>query len=332
MAEFIPVIIVIVKVTVIFVGLLTAVAYTTYFERRVVAFIQSRIGPNRAGPAGLLQPLADAVKLLFKEEFIPAKANKVLFSIAPIMSFVPACMAIAVIPIGDTISIAGYEIDLIISDLNVGILYIFALSSLGVYGIVLAGWSSNSKYSLLGGLRSSAQMISYEIGFGLSIVGIIMITGSFSLVEIVRFQSGSIFNWFIFKQPVAFFLFFISAMAETNRLPFDLPEAESELVGGYHTEYSGMRFGLFYLAEYASMITISSLAATLFLGGWNGPYLPPVFWFLIKVVFFLFIYVWVRGTLPRFRYDQLMRFGWLVIIPLTLLNIMITGLLLYLWR
>ena len=332
MAELIPVIIVIVKVTVIFVGLLTAVAYTTYFERRVVAFIQSRIGPNRVGPAGLLQPLADAVKLLFKEEFIPAKANKFLFSIAPMMSFVPACMAIAVIPIGDTISIAGYKIDLIISDLNVGILYIFALSSLGVYGIVLAGWSSNSKYSLLGGLRSSAQMISYEIGLGLSIVGIVMITGSFSLAEIVRFQSGSIFNWFIFKQPVAFLLFFISAMAETNRLPFDLPEAESELVGGYHTEYSGMRFGLFYLAEYASMITISSLAATLFLGGWNGPYLPPVFWFLIKVIFFLFIYVWVRGTLPRFRYDQLMRFGWLVIIPLTLLNIMITGLLIYLWR
>jgi len=332
LAELIPVIIVIVKVTVIFVGLLTAVAYTTYFERRVVAFIQSRIGPNRVGPAGLLQPLADAVKLLFKEEFIPAKANKFLFSIAPMMSFVPACMAIAVIPIGDTISIAGYKIDLIISDLNVGILYIFALSSLGVYGIVLAGWSSNSKYSLLGGLRSSAQMISYEIGLGLSIVGIVMITGSFSLAEIVRFQSGSIFNWFIFKQPVAFLLFFISAMAETNRLPFDLPEAESELVGGYHTEYSGMRFGLFYLAEYASMITISSLAATLFLGGWNGPYLPPVFWFLIKVIFFLFIYVWVRGTLPRFRYDQLMRFGWLVIIPLTLLNIMITGLLIYLWR
>ncbi len=331
MAELIPVIIVIVKVAVIFVGLLTAVAYTTYFERRVVAFIQSRIGPNRVGPAGLLQPLADAVKLLFKEEFIPANANKLLFSIAPMMSFVPACMAIAVIPIGDTISIAGYKIDLIISDLNVGILYIFALSSLGVYGIVLAGWSSNSKYSLLGGLRSSAQMISYEIGLGLSIVGVVMIAGTFSLAEIVRLQSGSIFNWFIFKQPVAFFLFFISAMAETNRLPFDLPEAESELVAGYHTEYSGMRFGLFYLAEYAGMITVSSLAATLFLGGWNGPFLPPVFWFLIKVVFFLFIYVWVRGTLPRFRYDQLMRFGWLVIIPLTLLNIMVTGLMIYLW-
>lgn len=326
MIDLISIIIIIVKVAVIFVGLLTAVAYTTYFERRVVAFIQSRVGPNRVGPAGLLQPLADAIKLLFKEEFIPAKSNKFLFSIAPMLSFIPACMSIAVIPIGDAVTIAGRKIDLIISDLNVGILYIFALSSLAVYGIVLAGWSSNSKYSLLGGLRSSAQMISYEIGLGLSVVGVIMISGTFSLADIVRFQSGSILNWYIFKQPLAFFLFFISAMAETNRLPFDLPEAESELVAGYHTEYSGMRFGLFYLAEYAGMITISALAASLFLGGWNGPLLPPVLWFLIKVVFFLFIYVWVRGTLPRFRYDQLMRFGWLVIIPLCLANILVTGL------
>ncbi len=320
------IIIQIIKVIAIFVGLLTAIAYTTLFERRMVAFIQGRVGPNRVGPAGLFQPIADAIKLLFKEEFIPDKANKVLFSIAPLLSFTTAAMAIAVIPVGDSMAIGGYQIDLVISDLNVGILYIFALSSLAVYGIVLAGWSSNSKYSLLGGLRSSAQMISYEIGLGLSVVGVLMLSGTFSIAEIVRQQSGSILNWYFFKQPIAFFLFFVSAIAESNRIPFDLPEAESELVGGYNTEYAGMRFGLFYLAEYCNMITISALAASLFFGGWSGPFLPPIIWFLIKVVIFLFVFVWVRGTLPRFRYDQLMRFGWLAIIPLTLVNILITGL------
>lgn len=320
------IIIQVVKVIAVFVGLLTAIAYTTLFERRMVAFIQGRVGPNRVGPAGLFQPIADAIKLLFKEEFLPDKANKVLFSIAPLLSFITAAMAIAVIPVGDSITIGGHQIDLIISDLNVGILYLFALSSLSVYGVVLAGWSSNSKYSLLGGLRSSAQMISYEIGLGLSLVGVLMISGTFSIAEIVRQQDGSILNWYFFKQPVAFFLFFVSALAESNRIPFDLPEAESELVGGYNTEYAGMRFGLFYLAEYCNLITISALSASLFFGGWSGPFLPPIIWFLIKVVIFLFIFVWVRGTLPRFRYDQLMRFGWLAIIPLTLGNILITGL------
>lgn len=328
--SFTIILILIIKVVVIFVGLLTAIAYTTLFERRMVAFIQGRVGPNRVGPAGLFQPIADAIKLLFKEEFLPEKANKVIFSIAPLLSFITACMAIAVIPVGNSIMIGGQQIDLVISDLNVGILYIFALSSLAVYGIVLAGWSSNSKYSLLGGLRSSAQMISYEIGLGLSLVGVLMLSGTFSIAEIVRQQDGSIFNWYFFKQPVAFFLFFISALAESNRIPFDLPEAESELVGGYNTEYAGMRFGLFYLAEYCNMITISALSASLFFGGWSGPFLPPIIWFLIKVVIFLFIFVWVRGTLPRFRYDQLMRFGWLAIIPLTLANIMITGLIMVL--
>ncbi len=316
----------IIKVIAVFVGLLTAIAYTTLFERRMVAFIQGRVGPNRVGPVGLFQPIADAIKLLFKEEFLPDKANKVLFSIAPLLSFITAAMAIAVIPVGNSIAIGGYQIDLVISDLNVGILYIFALSSLSVYGVVLAGWSSNSKYSLLGGLRSSAQMISYEIGLGLSLVGVLMLSGTFSIAEIVRQQDGSVLNWYFFKQPVAFFLFFISALAESNRIPFDLPEAESELVGGYNTEYAGMRFGLFYLAEYCNLITISALSASLFFGGWSGPFLPPIIWFLIKVVIFLFIFVWVRGTLPRFRYDQLMRFGWLAIIPLTLANILITGL------
>jgi len=316
----------IIKVIAEFVGLLTAIAYTTLFERRMVAFIQGRVGPNRVGPVGLFQPIADAIKLLFKEEFLPDKANKVLVSIAPLLSFITAAMAIAVIPVGNSIAIGGYQIDLVISDLNVGILYIFALSSLSVYGVVLAGWSSNSQYSLLGGLRSSAQMISYEIGLGLSLVGVLMLSGTFSIAEIVRQQDGSVLNWYFFKQPVAFFLFFISALAESNRIPFDLPEAESELVGGYNTEYAGMRFGLFYLAEYCNLITISALSASLFFGGWSGPFLPPIIWFLIKVVIFLFIFVWVRGTLPRFRYDQLMRFGWLAIIPLTLANILITGL------
>lgn len=316
----------IVKVFVIFAGLMTMIAYTTWFERRVVAFIQSRLGPNRVGPQGLLQPIADAFKLLFKESFLPDKSNKVLFSLAPMLAFIPATLGIAVVPIGDTITIAGRKVELLISDLNVGILYILALGSLGVYGLVLAGWSSNSKYSLLGGLRSSAQMISYEIGLGLSIVGVLMISQTFSIAEIVRQQSSSILDWYFFKQPVAFFLFFICAMAESNRLPFDLPEAESELVAGYHTEYAGMRFALFFLGEYAHMITVSMVAASLFFGGWAGPFLPPVVWFVIKVIGFLFIYVWVRGTLPRLRYDQLMRFGWLVIFPLTLVNIFITGL------
>jgi len=316
----------VVKIVVIFAAFMTMIAYATWFERRVVAFIQSRLGPNRVGPFGLLQPIADAIKLLFKESFVPlATSDKLLFSLAPMMAFITAVMSIAVIPMGDSLTIAGHRIELIISDLNIGILYIFALGSLGVYGVVLAGWSSNSKYSLLGGLRASAQMISYEIGLGLSVVGVLMLAQSFSLSEIVRQQSGSILNWYFFKQPVAFFLFLICAMAESNRLPFDLPEAESELVAGYHTEYAGMRFSVFFLGEYAHMLVVSMVAASLFFGGWAGPLLPPLLWFFAKVVFFMFVYVWLRGTLPRFRYDQLMRFGWLVIFPLAVFNIIITA-------
>jgi NADH-quinone oxidoreductase subunit H len=261
-----------------------------------------------------------------KEEIRPALANRFFYLAAPVLSFVTASMAIAVIPIGDWITVGGQRIQLIISDLNIGILYILAVTSLGVYGIVLAGWSSNSKYSLLGGLRSTAQMISYEVSLGLGLIGVLLLSQTFSIGEIVRQQSGSIFNWYIFKQPVAFFVYFISAMAETNRNPFDLPEAESELVAGYHTEYAGMSFGVFFLAEYANMITVSAIAASMFLGGWNGPFLPPVIWFVIKVIMFMFIYIWVRGTLPRFRYDQLMRFGWLVLFPIGILNVMITAL------
>lgn len=319
-------IIIIIKVVAIYIALLTAIAYSTYFERKVVARIQHRIGPNVTGPFGLLQPVADAVKMIMKEEIRPALANRFYFLAAPVLSFVTASMAIAVIPIGDWITVGGQRIQLIISDLNIGILYILAVTSLGVYGIVLAGWSSNSKYSLLGGLRSTAQMISYEVSLGLGLIGVLLLSQTFSIAEIVRQQSGSIFNWYIFKQPVAFFVYFISAMAETNRNPFDLPEAESELVAGYHTEYAGMSFGVFFLAEYANMITVSAIAASIFLGGWNGPVLPPVIWFVMKVIFFMFIYIWVRGTLPRFRYDQLMRFGWLVLFPIGILNVMITAL------
>ena len=319
-------VIIIVKVAVIYLALVTAIAYSTYFERKVVAHIQHRVGPSFAGPLGLLQPIADAVKMLTKEEIRPAMATRFYYLAAPVLSFVTASMAIAVIPVGDWINIAGHRIELIVSDLNIGILYILAVTSLGVYGIVLAGWSSNSKYSLLGGLRSTAQMISYEVSLGLGLIGVLLLSQTFSIAEIVRQQSGSIFNWYIFRQPVAFFVYFISAMAETNRNPFDLPEAESELVAGYHTEYAGMSFGIFFLAEYANMITVSAIAASMFLGGWNGPVLPSVIWFVIKVILFMFIYVWVRGTLPRFRYDQLMKFGWMVLFPIGIVNILVTAL------
>jgi NADH-quinone oxidoreductase subunit H len=322
---FIEIIIMFIKVVVIFAGLMTAIAYTTYFERKVVAHIQNRIGPNRAGPIGLFQPIADAIKLLFKEEIEPSSVNKFIYIFAPVLSFVAAITAFAVIPVGNWINIGGHRIELIISDLGIGILFILAVSSLGIYGVVLAGWSSNSKYSLLGGIRSTAQLISYEVSIGLGILGVLLLSQTLSINEIVRQQSGSIFNWYFFRQPVAFFIYFISAIAETNRSPFDLPEAESELVAGYHTEYSGMRFGIFYLGEYANMITVSAIAASLFFGGWNGPILPPIIWFIIKVVAFLFIYVWVRGTLPRLRYDQLMRFGWMVLFPLGLLNLLVTA-------
>lgn len=318
--------IIIIKVVTIYLALLAAVAYSTYFERKVVAHIQHRVGPSFVGPFGLLQPIADAIKMLTKEEIRPAMATRFYYLAAPVLSFVTASMAIAVIPVGDWVNIAGHQIQLIISDLNIGILYILAVTSLGVYGIVLAGWSSNSKYSLLGGLRSTAQMISYEVSLGLGLIGVLLLSQTFSIAEIVRQQSGSILNWYIFKQPVAFIVYFISAMAETNRNPFDLPEAESELVAGYHTEYAGMSFGIFFLAEYANMITVSAIAASMFLGGWSGPVLPPVIWFVIKVILFMFIYVWVRGTLPRFRYDQLMKFGWMVLFPIGIVNILVTAL------
>jgi len=314
----------VIKVIVVIVVFFLMVAYLTWLERKLLGHIQVRYGPMRVGPHGLLQPFADGLKLLFKEDITPAGANRFIYNLAPLLTFVPAFIIFAVIPFGHKVKLFGQEIDLVISDFNLGLLYVFAVASIGVYGIVLAGWSSNNKYSLLGGLRSSAQMISYEISLGLSIIGVLMLSESLSLVEIVN-QQDKIFNWFIFRQPLGFVIFVICAIAETNRIPFDLPEADNELVAGYYTEYSSMKFAMFFLGEYGSMINASALIATLFLGGWQGPWLPGVVWFLIKVGVLLFIYIWLRATLPRFRYDQLMRFGWGILLPLALLNIFITG-------
>jgi len=300
--------------------LLLAVAYLTWLERKVIGDIQVRFGPSRVGPFGLLQPIADGIKLMFKEDVVPANADRLIFFLAPALSFVPALIVFAVIPFGPSF---------VITDVNVGLLYVFAVASLGVYGSVLAGWASNSKYSLLGGLRSSAQMVSYELGLGLSVLGVVMMTGSLSLVDIVEAQKGTwlgiLPRWNIFPQFLGFVIFLISSNAELNRAPFDLPEAETELVAGFHTEYSSMKFALFFMAEYANMIGAAALATTLFLGGWRGPLLPPVIWFLLKVFAFIFLFIWLRATLPRFRYDQLMGFGWKVLLPLALANVMFTA-------
>ena len=314
-----------VKAFVILNALLLTCAWLTYLERRFLARMQSRIGPNTAGYKGLLTPIADLVKLLFKEDFIPAAAHKPLYLLAPLLAFIPAMLPLAVIPVGGTKSIFGSEVDFVVSDFSLGILYILAMTSLGIYGIIMAGWSPNSKFSLLGGLRSSAQMISYEIGLGMSFIGVIMLAGTLNLVEIVN-QQETIGQWFIWKQPVGFLMYLICAFAETNRSPFDLPEAESELVAGYHTEYSSMRFGLFFVGEYANMVTVAAVATTVYLGGWHGPYGLPIVWFVLKCFAFLFLYIWVRGSLPRFRYDQLMKFGWYVLIPIALANILVTAL------
>lgn len=294
-----------------------------WLERKIMAHMQVRLGPMRVGPHGLLQPIADGIKLLFKEDIIPAKASKFLFIVAPAMAVIPSMLTFAVIPFGDKVQIFGYSVDLVITDINIGFLYIFGVSSLGIYGIVMAGWASNNKYSLLGGIRSAAQMISYELTLGLALIGVVMLTESLSLVDVVNAQAKL---WNIILQPVGFFIYFTSAIAEVNRCPFDLPEAESELVAGYHTEYSSMKFAMFFMAEYANMITVSAIAVTFFLGGWHGPFLPPVVWFMLKLSGCLFFFIWIRSTFPRLRYDQLMHFGWKFLLPLSLLNILITGL------
>jgi len=312
-----------VKIGVVIGLLLLTIAYLIWVERKVMAHMQVRLGPMRVGWHGLLQPIADGLKLIFKEDIIPTHASKVVFVLAPVIATVPALITFAVIPFGDKITILGCTLDMVITDVNIGILYILAVTSVGVYGILLAGWSSNNKYSLLGGLRASAQMISYELPLGLALIGVLMMTGSLSLVDIVNAQSG---YWFILVQPVGFFVYAVSAIAEVNRCPFDLPEAETELVAGFHTEYSSMKFALFFMAEYANIITVSAIAVTFFFGGWRGPFLPPVVWFLIKMALCIFFFVWLRSTFPRFRYDQLMKIGWKFLLPLALANILITGL------
>jgi NADH-quinone oxidoreductase subunit H len=311
-----------IKLLVILVGLLLVAAYLVLVERKFLARLQIRYGPNRAGKFGLLQPIADTVKMMVKEDTIPAAADLTIFKLAPAVVAFTALMMFAVVPLGGDITIGGRKIPLVITDLNVGLLFVFAMSALGVYGVALGGWSSNSKYSLLGGIRGAAQMISYELSLGLSLVPIVMLARSFSLVDIVNAQAA---YPFILVQPVSFVIFIISAMAESKRIPFDLPEAENELGAGYHTEYSGMRFGLFFLGEYVHMQVLGALTAVFFLGGWRGPLLPPVLWLFIKIIIIALIMIWVRATLPRLRYDQLMALGWKVLIPAALINIVITG-------
>jgi NADH-quinone oxidoreductase subunit H len=304
--------------------LLTGMAYMTLFERRVISRMQVRLGPNRTGPSGLLQPLADALKLFFKEDIAPAAADGLLYPIAPALALVAALASFAVIPVGPPLNVGGTFIEPQIVELPVSLLYLIGASSLGVYGIVFGGWASGSKYSLLGGLRAAAQVVSYELVLGLALVGVVMISGTVALGGIVEGQARSV--WYILLQPLGFILYFVAAVAEVNRAPFDLPEAETELVAGYHTEYSGMRFAMYYIAEYVNMITVSAVAATLFLGGWLGPFLPGPHWLLLKMLAFLFLFVWLRATLPRLRYDQLMWLSWSVLLPLGLLNVVLTAL------
>jgi NADH-quinone oxidoreductase subunit H len=325
----------IILVVAIFVLTLAVAAYSTYMERKVAAFLQDRLGPDRAGPWGLLQPLADGVKMFTKEEFIPAASEKFLFILGPGLFILTALMTSAVIPWGPALVIAGEVIALQVADIDIGVLYVLGVVSVGVYGIMIGGWASNNKYSLLGAVRASSQMISYELAMGISVITIVMITGSLSLNDIVGQQAQG--TWNVLKQPLGFLIFLVCAFAETNRAPFDLPECETELVGGYHTEYSSMKLGLFLFAEYMNMFISSAMIATLYFGGWHFPYMDKLGLgsntlaflgftvFFLKIVFFIFFYMWVRWTLPRFRYDQLMHLGWKVLIPLALFNMLATG-------
>jgi NADH-quinone oxidoreductase subunit H len=334
-----PVIALVVKVLIFIVAILTFVAYLTLIERKVLGWIQVRIGPNRVGPWGLLQPLADGAKLLLKEEITVSSANRIVYIAAPLIVVVCALIPFGVIPFAKGLGLErilgpmAEKFDLnhgVISDLNVGILYIFGISSLGVYGVILGGWASNSKYSLLGSIRAGAQMISYELGLSLSVLGVLLLAGTLNLVEIVESQNA-VWNWYVFRQPLGFILFIIAGSAEIARTPFDLMECENELVAGYQTEYSSMKFGLFYLGEYAHLLFLSCLMTTLFFGGWQGPILPPVVWFLAKMFFFVFVFVWIRGTYPRLRYDRVISFGWKVLLPVGILNVMATAFIYTLW-
>jgi NADH-quinone oxidoreductase subunit H len=347
-----------IKIALVAFLLLTGVAYMTWLERKLIGRIQNRWGPTRVGPFGLLQPLADGIKFILKEDMVPDKVHKVLYIMAPMLALTMSLISIAVIPFGETINVAGRDTALQITgvaqahgtpplDINIGLLIILGATSIGVYGIALAGWSSNSKYALLGSLRASAQMISYELALGLSLVGVLILSGTLSLRGIVESQisGGQLHPWFsflpawfphwyIFPQFVAFFVYLMAAYAETNRIPFDLPEAETELVAGYHTEYSAMKFAMFFMAEYVNMITVGCVGTLLFFGGWHGPSfgpplvraLLPVVWFSLKIFVFMFVYIWIRGTLPRFRYDQLMAFGWKFLLPIAIANIVVTSL------
>ncbi len=311
-----------VKVLIVLGFVLLGVPLIVWMERKVIGHMQDRIGPQRVGPFGLLQTIADGIKLFFKEDLIPAQADRVVFFLAPALSVITAFVALSVVPFGDKVRVFGRDVPLHVADVNVAILWVLGTTSMGVYGIVLGGWASNSKYPLLGGLRSSAQMISYELAQGISLVSVILMTGTLSLAGIVAQQEHM---WFIVPQFFAFVIFLLCGIAETNRAPFDLPEAETELVAGFHTEYSSMKFALYFLAEYANMMVVSAVAISVFFGGWRGPFLPPVAWFLIKLSLFLFFFVWLRATFPRLRYDQLMAFGWKVLLPASLLNLAVTA-------
>ena len=312
----------IVKIGAVLGVLLLSAAYLVWAERKLLGRLQVRLGPNRAGRFGLLQPIADALKMLFKEDIVPAAADRVIFLLAPAVVALTALLMFAVVPFGPPLVLWGREVPQVISDINVALLYVFALSTLGVYGVALGGWASNSKFALLGGIRGAAQMISYELALGLSLIPVDMIAGSFSLVEIVNAQARMPFIVF---QPISFMIFVIAAMAESKRIPFDLPEAENELGAGFHTEYSGMRFGLFFIGEYVHIQVLGALTAVFFLGGWRGPFLPGPVWLFLKIVLVALVMIWIRGTLPRLRYDQLMALGWKVLIPAALVNILITG-------
>jgi NADH-quinone oxidoreductase subunit H len=353
------IIVAVIKIALVAFLLLTGVAYMTWLERKVIGRIQNRWGPTRVGPFGLLQPLADGVKFILKEDMVPDNVHKGLYILAPALALTMSLISIAVIPFGESITILGKNTPLQITgvtsstgghplDINIGLLIILGVTSIGVYGIALAGWSSNSKYSLLGSLRASAQMISYELALGLSLVGVLILAGTLSLREIVNSQTGNWFlgghnthipHWFIIPQFFAFFIYLMAAFAETNRIPFDLPEAETELVAGYHTEYSSMKFAMFFMAEYVNMVTVGCIATLLFFGGWHGPsfgpllvrQLLPVVWFSLKIFCFMFLYIWIRGTLPRFRYDQLMAFGWKFLLPLAIANIIVTSFIVAMW-
>ena len=315
-------IVLLVKIGVALGCLLFMAAYVVLLERKLLGRFQIRFGPNRVGPFGLLQPLADGIKVILKEDTIPDGADRHIFLLAPSAIMVVALLVFAVVPFGDDWTILGRRVPLVISDLNVGLLYVVALSSLSIYGIALGGWASNSKYSLLGAIRGAAQLISYELALSLSLVPVVLLAGSLSLVDIVNAQAK---YPFLLVQPVSFLLFLIGSMAESNRLPFDLAEAENELIAGYHTEYSGMRFALYFVGEYIAMLVAGALTAVFFLGGWHGPFLPPVVWFLLKMMLVPFLWIWTRATLPRLRYDQLMGFGWKILLPVSLLNIIVTG-------